>query len=490
MTSTSCASAGLHWHAAHHPEGYPVLSYEVNAQRADGTGTAVLKSGVVGTAAEMGGLLAGTKYAITVRAKSSAGYGPKGKAIIIETQGATGAPKAPFDAPKLKPSTAKAECTAISLVLPELRGGCGGDRSFTVEASSGGADWQPVLEGQTADAVTIASLDPYLAHKFRLIAVNAAGSSAAGPASAPMLTDPERSKLFAAPTAKAVSSASFTVSWETSPCRPQLLWEILYGLHNETGGAPLWHTAAKGVGGSAYEAKALRCPAGCAFRVRPLEVKGWDQYSQASQDVKSLALARPGPDDTRVEFRLSSPPVEYDADLFKGRLIADLASALGVVEAVIAVAEVRAKGEYCVLDLLGPNSNGLAMKLRGQMKNTQSALFGGQVTNGIDPTTDLLLVGNDGFARSIAAGGDFLGSAGGITAAIAAVVVTAACCWAIWSRMASGRSEGQGGARKPKKRKNRKETYARVEADDDDDDDDDDEDDFIIEQEAKRYERK
>ena len=121
------------------------------------------------------------------------------------------------------------------------------------------------------------------------------------------------------------------------------------------------------------------------------------------------------------------------------------------------------------------------------MKDPQSALFSGQVTNGLDSTTELLVVGNYGFARAVTSSSGFLDSAGGITAAISAVVITIACCWAICSRMSAGSGQAGSSRRKPKKRRSKKATYARVEADDDSDDSDND--DFIIEQEAKLFER-
>lgn len=217
-----------------------------------------------------------------MQANSKAGLGEASKPLLVDTKPATSAPKPPFEPPRLLPSSLNEQCTALNLKLPPLRGGCAGDQSYTLEMSSGGGGWKPVFEGHTADSAVVDSIDPYSAHKFRLLSVNSVGRSSPGPESALMLTDPERTILSSPPRAKATSSASFHISWQTSSCRPQLLWEVLYSLHNETGASQQgWHPLARGISGGEFEAPALRCPAGCAFRVHPLELKGWEQYSQA-----------------------------------------------------------------------------------------------------------------------------------------------------------------------------------------------------------------
>ena len=82
-------------------------------------------------------------------------------------------------------------CTAVKLVLPELRSGCGGDSSYSVQMREGGgaggsqANWVPVLEGVTRGAATIEDLEPYTAYSFRVVSSNAKGTSPPGPPSAP-----------------------------------------------------------------------------------------------------------------------------------------------------------------------------------------------------------------------------------------------------------------------------------------------------------------
>merc|ERR1711965_287910 len=157
--------------------------------------------------------------------------------------------------------------------------------------SDGGA-WLPAVEDVKTKTVTVTALDPYVAYRFRAIAANAAGVSAAGPESGPILTDAENTKVSEAPTATATSSASMSISWPSSPCRPQLTFEVLYARHDGGGGAALqWQTLAKSVSGSSYEVQSLRCPTGCVFRVRPLELRGLsDTYSRPSAVVRTKTL--------------------------------------------------------------------------------------------------------------------------------------------------------------------------------------------------------
>lgn len=501
VEATSCASVELKWHSAEAVRGHPVLDYQLSAQRADGSAQPIVKGGVIGHEGELGGLISGTKYAVTVRGRSAAGgFGPKSTALILDTDPATRPPEMPFDTPKVLPS-GTSECAAIALSLPALRGGCGGDESFTVEVS-GDSGWRAVLTESTATTAVIDSLDPYAAHRFRLVAVNSAGRSASGRPTPATLTDPAHSNIVAPPSVKAISSASFEVSWRTSACRPQLNWEVLVAKHAGYGEEQEWKTIANGVGGSKYEAQ-MRCPEGCAFKVKPLELRGWDQYSQPSAESKSLELP-PIPDGgTRVELKLVAEATQYEPAPFANELTADLASALAVAENRVLVIEVRGRGQYCIVDLLASGSSGpgavnagpgameLARKLHSLVGQAGSALYAGALTKAIDAEAGVLLIAGDGTATSFGASTLTLGGlAATITATVAGAAAIIACVVMVAKALQTQRGASvvvsvdeavDGKKRKSKKR------YSRVGGTDDYDDYDDS--DALIERERQRLNR-
>lgn len=128
---------------------------------------------------------------------------------------------------------------------------------------------------------------------------------------------------------KATGSASFQLTWQTSPCRPQLLWEVLVAHHNATG-APQWTTLAKGIGGGSYEVGALRCPTGCSFKLRALDLTGWDMYSEPSPEVRSTTLRAQPEGAVRIEVAMATTPEEGErgggAEAFAHKHVARLAS--------------------------------------------------------------------------------------------------------------------------------------------------------------------
>eukprot|EP00965_Chrysotila_dentata_P250884 6209702-Pleurochrysis_carterae.AAC.4 len=209
-TASSCASVGLQWTAAVAAAGYPILGYEVKAHLAGDTGARPVVRDTTSTSVEMSGLLSSTKYDITVRARSDAGLGPTSLPVTITTDPATAQPQPPFGAPTVHPASTN-DCSAIELSLPPLRPGCAGDQSYTLESSTGSGLWQTAMSDVTSDTVTLRPLDAYTAYTFRLIAVNAAGTSTPGPPSELMLTDARHANLLRAPKVEATSSASFKV---------------------------------------------------------------------------------------------------------------------------------------------------------------------------------------------------------------------------------------------------------------------------------------
>ena len=483
-----------------------MVSYEVSVQRADVGGyLPVAKDGIESTAFELTGLVPATRYVVRVRARSSKGYGPMSEDLTVTTAGANRVPGAPLGTPKAQASSNR-ECTTLTLHLPELRPGCGGDEELIVEMSDG-SSWLPAAEGVKGKTATITALDPYVAYRYRMIAKSSVGTSSAGTESPPLLTDNEHSKdhprVGDPPSVSATSSASYLVSWASSSCRPQLTWELLYAhqaVHGET-----WQTIASGIAGSSYEVQSLRCPSGCAFRVRPLELRNLDDpYSKPSAVVRTKPLPRIPAGAVRIELKLSTPVQTADqpgTDLH-GDVVADLATALGVGRSRISVVEARGRGLFLIFDILpgdvGPTPMELANELEEQVGKADSQLYAGMITKGTDSSAPLLLVSANGTVSRVRqeddAGDDVMELAGTITSAM---VVLGVLCGVVMcaARVLRSRPEGRGGAqRTPRNKAHRKKgpdskkTYSRIDSmrDDDDDWDDDDDDDDIIEREARR----
>ena len=533
-TSATCASVALTWHAANaNMKDHPVVDYEVSAVRADGSvddrscydttddrakcggsDQHQIQQGITSTSHEMTGLLPSTGYFVRVRARAEVGYGPHSAPVTLTTTAATRAPEAPFSAPKVHDGGKQHDCSAIELRLPTLRPGCGGDERLTIEMSEGGA-WLPAAEDVKGKTTMISALDPYAVYRFRAIAINGAGSSKPGVESSSMVTDPEHAN--AAPTVTPTSSASFEVSWLNSPCRPQVTWEVNYARHDGSSSSALkWQSIAKGVKGSAFEVQSLRCPSGCVFRVRPLELKGFEeQYSKPSALVRTHTLPRAPEGAKRLELKLTAQlPSDLSGNALSSHIVSDLASALDVPKSRVNVVEVRRQGLFFIFDLLeppkdgdgfagaGPTVDGLVARLSEQIKDEKSALFTGSVTRGVDPSAPPLLVAADGTVSPLDGWGGGSSFASGFSmhraAFFASLVMAcvAVCC--VCSRVCAHKDgstddrPGKNGKKKAKKSSSKKKsgkTYGEVGASDDDDFDDDFDDD-IIERESKRLDRR
>ena len=146
---------------APHDADHPITSYEVRGAREQ---LAAVRLAGGGHRAEVGGLLArGTSSACGRRARRAR---PLSDPVSVAV-GRAAAPDAPFGVPTRGAGEA---CTAVKLVLPELRSGHGNDSSYSVQMREGGgggsqANWVPVLEGVTRGAATIEDLEPYTAYR-------------------------------------------------------------------------------------------------------------------------------------------------------------------------------------------------------------------------------------------------------------------------------------------------------------------------------------
>lgn len=136
--------------------------------------------------AELTGLAPATTYQLRVRVRTVGGWSSLSAAISATTAPPLRPPLTPTDAPELLRGT----CTSLTLRLPQLRGGCTGDESLSVEwresrwADVGaGAGWQlwrdPAASGQgggsTAREAVLSGLQPDEAYEARVTAHNAHG---------------------------------------------------------------------------------------------------------------------------------------------------------------------------------------------------------------------------------------------------------------------------------------------------------------------------
>jgi hypothetical protein len=438
-TSSSCASVGLQWDAAHLPDwsseapkhitrqSIHDVKYEISAQRADGTTKPTTKE-VSTNVAEMGGLIPSTRYAFRVRAINGAGSSALSETTILETAAAMRAPDAPFEAPGLSPT---GECTAIQLTIPPLRAGCGGDASLELEGSSAGGPWRTAIKGLTGASAVVEDLDPYAGTRFRLVAVNSAGRSAPGPASAPLLTDSGRDTLLAPPTVEATSSASFHVRWKTSTCRPALTWELLYA-NAEGMGANQWRVLESDIAGNEYEVQSVRCPSGCAFRLRPHRLEGLDEtYTKPSTAVQSTLLHSPPEGSVRVELSMAAR-AGPDNEGPLSALVGKIAATLEVDASRFAVVEARSHRKYVVLDVLKQGSSS-PLELAQQLARGAKSGAGG-----MEAGAPVLQIHLDGTTTVVEAPHGLGGAAYLVGAAVAAAL--------IWAVLRGLRAKGGGGA--------------------------------------------
>lgn len=252
--------------------------------------------------------------------------------------------------------------------------------------------------------VTLNGLDPNTAYYFRTVAHNAAGSSLPSAASAPMLTqlDGGSDALAAPPKVIATSSSSYLLMWSDSQerCRGDLRWRVAVRRGSTSTSAasagdvsPVQLLNAS-VAGHSFSANSLRCPEGCAFSVTvaPESLGG---YSPPATPVLSDPIPTPRlpalvDGAQRLELKLSIDFGAEDLLLVQQELREQMAAALAVDSARIAIAQTYAAGQYYIVDLLpdadaaGASPSDLVERLRKTASDLSNPMFDTRVLGQLD----------------------------------------------------------------------------------------------------------
>ncbi|KAL1521891.1 hypothetical protein AB1Y20_021542 [Prymnesium parvum] len=215
-------------------------------------------------------------------------------------------------------------CDSVRLRLPPLdEPGC---QAYVVEAQAAGSgewpsEWSVVAADAMPPDVTLRSLDPERAHRFRLTVAAAYERSEPSEPSEPCLTDALHSQLFLAPEVAATSSSSYALSWlgRTSSCRPS----------------------------AAYDVEVLR--AGLEYRL--VGIPGWSAASAASKPVATFPLPELGHGGVRLRLRLhSQASAAAEPRAVGARLAREIAGALELPADAVVLREAREA--EAIVDLL------------------------------------------------------------------------------------------------------------------------------------------
>jgi len=422
LLHASCASVSLRW-TAPDAYGWSIDGYRVWATR-DGLPATLEEDGLRTTQAELTGLLPGAEYEFRVQARGPAGISEMSEPTKVSTEKARHKPEAPFEPPKplkstrlgsvalgdvalrkgvtsldLKENDAGAadvdhkhdRCpeSPFLLELPSLRGGCSGDRWFSIEwrDASRAATWHIDSGKHVSSTVSVPSLRPESLHAhqvryFRLVAHNDAGSSEGGPLSEPILPFHDLSAAVQPPLVYPTGSASVRLSpshGRESSCGIDkgFRFEILMRREGSLEWKTLTQIGPQGTNISAdkgIELGGIRCPLGCYFQLHALNISGWTSYSQPSIRIRTpLAPAAPeGVSSARLQLKLKKPLSLETSHIATAQLqledtgqhaattfLQEVAHAVHLPEEKLSVAEISFGGAFVQLDLLTSDSSSM-----------------------------------------------------------------------------------------------------------------------------------
>ena len=223
-----------------------------------------------------------------------------------------------------------------------MRAGCSADTSVQVEVAMAAPlprKWSDAAAATAETEVKAAGLNERKAYVFRLRAKNTLGLSEPGPASLPIIPGDVGAGLHKPPHVEALTSSSFRIAWvdNVPPCLAPVTWRLEY--HRASEAAGNWHVLLESTELTAYE-PLLRCPGKCSFRVRPLNLDGWDGASAPSEPLATRQLHPPAHGAVRLEIIIRGiAGIPFSEILQQAER--DLAEALHVVRQRVHGVEVR-----------------------------------------------------------------------------------------------------------------------------------------------------
>ena len=248
----------------------------------------------------------------------------------------------------------------------------------------------------------------------------------------------ECTHLLRPPEVEATSSASFRIRPAFSaPPVPRCELGLKINVEWRRGGSGAWRSIsahkAIGPGPETWHVENVRCgdveEARCSFRVRP---DGWADSSEPSELVAGVELAPMPKGVARLEASFltgKSGMVRMSRDADRARLAADVATVLRLPSAafvrIVEVREAERMGSAAVVFDLHPtptrNAERLVSQLASLLPEPRSKLYGGDVTQYLDRTLEVLRLSAGGLAEPIEAsdeGEEFTAEASGPSALV------------------------------------------------------------------------
>ena len=304
LMSADCRSITLAWTAppAALASGVPPR-FALYYGTGDASSEKPWNMGLRGTSTTVTGLRPAVSYSFYVAMSQTRGWGPRSAPLVAMTAANCPGPSSEvectgpsLDAPLVSPLN----CMAMAVELPPIStaDGCSmTGREVVVQMRLPGEPWGDVQRDVQSGSVIIGDLDPLQAVEFRIALRRPGQPDWVGQETQRMVTEDGDSMADAAPKVQALWSSLrgsfFGVSWSQSRgrCRGQARYELQASTGEDALLDPsqqTWVTVADNVEEGGFEAACsqLDCCApgagGCAFRVRPLDVRGWARPGAAS----------------------------------------------------------------------------------------------------------------------------------------------------------------------------------------------------------------